>query len=110
MVDAQTLTSQVLQGYRECKLDLHLAQCSKVLNLTVFHLQNVEETYITTQHALQLPNIPTWLSAILIYCIVSASMMASRHTTCLTTIVQTILSILLPFSSSSSSSSSSSAC
>ncbi len=46
MVDAQTLTSQVMQGVvGNASLISISTQCFKVLDLMVFHLQNVEETY-----------------------------------------------------------------
>jgi hypothetical protein len=44
MVDAQTLAFQVMQGAAG-NASLISKQCSKVLDLMVFHLQNVEETY-----------------------------------------------------------------
>ncbi len=68
-----------VRNFRECKLDLHLAQCFKVLDLIVFDLQNVEETYTTVQQTLQLSNIQTWFNATLKYRIDCYSPLCSSY-------------------------------
>ncbi len=64
MVDANMLASQIMQGVvMNASLISIFAQCDEVLDLMVFHLQNVKETYTIAQQPLQLRNIQTWFNA-----------------------------------------------
>ncbi len=64
MVDANMLASQIMQGVvMNASLISIFAQCYEVLDLMVFHLQNVKE--MVAQQPLQLRNIRTWFNAVM---------------------------------------------